>query len=324
MSSVFIERSHSWSPGRFDNLHGSNSFNHTKETPDYPTNSNLWIDLSEHRNTEIQWPCRIGCYQWFIREQEHITPFQRSSIDGKRQCHPPIPLTIFLQFISGRSFCVETLFRPSIRFWKLRRSLDHFCRSRRIEHGDGTAADGEEVFFSIFDQSFAEWNDGHRSHLHRVPGTNRSSRYSPSDEQLLSDSEKYDRIIQIGTIVLRRYGSGDWRVTVNGNALFPDVSFRSMFRTEWQIYTNGNFYYPRNVSHFLWLYQSSKFLSCNRLLADRMVKQYQLHQNADQWNLTVEPMRYIAQSLDTLEKHYWLAGGTLLGRSNRFSRSTDD
>ena len=87
-----------------------------------------------------------------------------------------------------------------------------------------------------------------------------------------------------------------------------------MFRTEWQIHTNGKFYYPSNVTHFLWLYQSSKFLSCNRVLADRMVKQYQLHQDGNQWNLTVEPMRYIAQSLDTLEKRYWLAGGTLLGR----------
>lgn len=77
---------------------------------------------------------------------------------------------------------------------------------------------------------------------------------------------------------------------------------------------NGNFSYPNNVSHFLWLYQTSKFLSCDQNLANRMKNEYKLYQNENQQNLTVEPMKYIAQSLDLLEKRYWLAGGTLLGK----------
>ncbi|CAF0892593.1 unnamed protein product [Rotaria sordida] len=74
-----------------------------------------------------------------------------------------------------------------------------------------------------------------------------------------------------------------------------------------------SFFYPQNVSHFLWLYQTSKFLHCNRVLADEMEDQFHLYQNASQLNLTVTPMRNIAYGLNELEKHYWLAGGTLLG-----------
>ncbi|CAF1108246.1 unnamed protein product [Rotaria sordida] len=74
-----------------------------------------------------------------------------------------------------------------------------------------------------------------------------------------------------------------------------------------------SFFYPQNVSHFLWLYQTSKFLHCNRVLADEMEDQFHLYQNASQLNLTVTPMKNIAYGLNELEKHYWLAGGTLLG-----------
>lgn len=45
-----------------------------------------------------------------------------------------------------------------------------------------------------------------------------------------------------------------------------------------------------------------------------MENEYKLYQNENQQNLTVEPMKYIAKSLDLLEKRYWLAGGTLLGK----------
>jgi hypothetical protein len=47
-----------------------------------------------------------------------------------------------------------------------------------------------------------------------------------------------------------------------------------------------------------------------------MESQFNLHQNASQLNLTVIPMRNIVYGLNKLEKHYWLAGGTLLGKEN--------
>jgi hypothetical protein len=75
-----------------------------------------------------------------------------------------------------------------------------------------------------------------------------------------------------------------------------------------------SFSFPRNVSHFLWLYNTSEFLECNRTLANQMENEYYLYQNISQLNLTILPMRNIAYALNQLEKHYWLAGGTLLGR----------
>jgi hypothetical protein len=50
------------------------------------------------------------------------------------------------------------------------------------------------------------------------------------------------------------------------------------------------------------------------MLTDKMEKEFHLYQNASQLNFTVIPMRNIAYGLDKLEKHYWLAGGTLLGK----------
>jgi len=45
-----------------------------------------------------------------------------------------------------------------------------------------------------------------------------------------------------------------------------------------------------------------------------MENKLHLYQSSSQLKLTVQPMRNIAYGLDKLEKHYWLAGGTLLGR----------
>ena len=45
-----------------------------------------------------------------------------------------------------------------------------------------------------------------------------------------------------------------------------------------------------------------------------MKNEYHLYQNTSLLDLSVLPMRNIASGLDELEKHYWLAGGTLLGK----------
>ncbi len=49
-----------------------------------------------------------------------------------------------------------------------------------------------------------------------------------------------------------------------------------------------------------------------------MENKLHLYQNDSQLDLAVLPMRNIAYGLDKLEKHYWLAGGTLLGRRYLF------
>ncbi|CAF3462449.1 unnamed protein product [Rotaria socialis] len=89
-------------------------------------------------------------------------------------------------------------------------------------------------------------------------------------------------------------------------------TLRAVERTEIAVH-EYSFFYPRDVSHFLWLYETSKFLHCNQVLANRMENEFHLYQNASQLNLTAVPMRNIAYALNKLKKHYWLAGGTLLG-----------
>lgn len=48
-----------------------------------------------------------------------------------------------------------------------------------------------------------------------------------------------------------------------------------------------------------------------------MENTFNLRQNEKQLNLTVIPMKNIVNTLNNLEKHYWLAGGTLLGILSR-------
>ncbi len=55
------------------------------------------------------------------------------------------------------------------------------------------------------------------------------------------------------------------------------------------------FYYPQNVSHFLWLYNTSAFLQCNRRLANQMKNDFHLRQSTSQLNMIIKPMRNIAQ-----------------------------
>lgn len=79
------------------------------------------------------------------------------------------------------------------------------------------------------------------------------------------------------------------------------------------------FSYPQDVSHFLWLYNISEFVDCDHNLANEMKNKYGLYQNKSQMNLVTLPMRTINTILNKLEKHYWLAGGTLLGKKNVFN-----
>jgi len=46
-----------------------------------------------------------------------------------------------------------------------------------------------------------------------------------------------------------------------------------------------------------------------------MKNKYYLSQKSKQFDLTIPALRNIVYGLDKLEKHYWLAGGTLLGKN---------
>ena len=77
--------------------------------------------------------------------------------------------------------------------------------------------------------------------------------------------------------------------------------------------TKFSFYFPGNISHFLWLYQTSEFIQCDEELAKKMEKKYRLYQNDGQIDLVLEPMRNIVSGFKKYQKRSWLAGGTLLG-----------
>ncbi|UJR35253.1 hypothetical protein I4U23_028017 [Adineta vaga] len=123
--------------------------------------------------------------------------------------------------------------------------------------------------------------------------------------------------ITVHITVLHKYNSY-YRIHKNYRSLSEDIQLPfgdklravDYFETELHEYL---FYYPRNVSHFLWLYNSSEFIRCDRKLAERMKKQYHIHESVSQLSLVLKPMVSIGQGLDQLQKHYWIAGGTLLG-----------
>ena len=69
---------------------------------------------------------------------------------------------------------------------------------------------------------------------------------------------------------------------------------------------------PKDIKKFLFDYDHSKFIECNREMARDLISE-SYHQN-QRINKEVEPnMIYITKKLESLNIHYWLSGGTLLG-----------
>jgi hypothetical protein len=77
-----------------------------------------------------------------------------------------------------------------------------------------------------------------------------------------------------------------------------------------------SFYIPIDLKKFLFDYNHSKFVECDRNLANYnsnlLGSKYKqdLKKNA----MVLPVMAYIATTLEGFEKNYWLAGGTLLGK----------
>ncbi len=69
---------------------------------------------------------------------------------------------------------------------------------------------------------------------------------------------------------------------------------------------------PANIKTFFFDYEISTFLECNKELALKNQNQNYFH-NEKKNEMVSSVMIYITQSLESLYKHYWLAGGTLLG-----------
>ena len=72
---------------------------------------------------------------------------------------------------------------------------------------------------------------------------------------------------------------------------------------------------PANIKKFIFDYNVSKFIECNRTLADHNLRVIgeKYKQNEERNKMLLPVMSHISKTLERLYKHYWLAGGTLLG-----------
>ena len=70
-----------------------------------------------------------------------------------------------------------------------------------------------------------------------------------------------------------------------------------------------------NLKHFLYEYENSKFLECNRTILKENQKKlgptYAIDENKK--NRISGVIEYVADSLEKFFKNYWLDSGTLLG-----------
>lgn len=75
------------------------------------------------------------------------------------------------------------------------------------------------------------------------------------------------------------------------------------------------FLLPSDIDKFLFEYDHSVFLECNRDLVKKNIQNLgPKHQQDAKKNKMIGPvLEHISKSLESFRKHYWLAGGTLLG-----------
>ena len=72
------------------------------------------------------------------------------------------------------------------------------------------------------------------------------------------------------------------------------------------------FYVPTNVEKFLFDYKHSAFVECNEELAKKNQNLKYIQNKRKNKQIQTE-LKYISDSLEALQKEYWLAAGTLLG-----------
>lgn len=77
----------------------------------------------------------------------------------------------------------------------------------------------------------------------------------------------------------------------------------------------NKFFVPSNIEQFIYDYSHSVFLECNRELAANNLKRLgpSYAQNAKRNKMISPVVKHLTGTLESFRKHYWLAGGTLLG-----------
>jgi hypothetical protein len=90
----------------------------------------------------------------------------------------------------------------------------------------------------------------------------------------------------------------------------------SKFELKEYIDENSNlFRIPLDLDRYLFDYDHSKFIECNSSLAIRSIQinEKKYEQNAEKNAKISKVIEYISEKLENFSKHYWLAGGSLLG-----------
>ncbi|CAF3996922.1 unnamed protein product [Adineta steineri] len=184
-----------------------------------------------------------------------------------------------------------------------------------INHSSFDGLNQQHITFGIIDESIEILFDSLQKNVNFSIKTSKNNlpAYKTSIDHVFIEYE--NKTVHLA--ILHKYNSyylvqENTRPLSNNIRLSYGDTLRAVEHVETELH-EYLFYYPQNVSHFLWLYETSEFLHCNRQLADEMENKLHLYQNASQLNISVKPMKNIAYSLDKLEKRYWLAGGTLLG-----------
>ena len=73
---------------------------------------------------------------------------------------------------------------------------------------------------------------------------------------------------------------------------------------------------PTNPGKFVYDYQYSKFIECNRTSADIVMQKYP--QNIEKNKNLISSMMYIRSVIEGMRKPYWLMSGTVLGNSKKY------
>ena len=127
-------------------------------------------------------------------------------------------------------------------------------------------------------------------------------------------------VIQIGILYERSnfLWNGRERKKVNSGFLFGDTPRAfSNFNSAKLIDNHGRaFNVPTDVKRFLFDYDHSKFIECNKFLTKKNLDTLgDSYAQNEVRNAMITPItKYISNSLESYYKHYWLAGGTLLGK----------
>ena len=78
---------------------------------------------------------------------------------------------------------------------------------------------------------------------------------------------------------------------------------------------SNKFKVTQNVKRLLFDYKNSRFIECDRSLANRnlVVNGSSYKQDLKKNGMISSKLEYVTSELENMHRHYWLAGGTLLG-----------